>query len=248
MSNELKLIEQDKPAPVVLAGGAVTPMHLLQVAMQSGADLDRLEKLMALQSQWEANEARKAFVLALSKFKANPPEVHKNKKVEYGNTKYSHATLDEVSVNIGRGLAEYGLSHRWDVVQREKEIIVTCILTHSQGHSERVEMSALADSSGSKNSIQAIGSTVTYLQRYTLLAVTGMAVKGQDNDGKGADEIGGNQLADWDIAIAECSDLDALSEIGKVIATACEKAKDVETYEEFKKKVAARRAVLKAAK
>ena len=31
--------------------------------------------------------------------------------------------------------------------------------------------------------IQAIGSTVTYLERYTLLAVTGLAVAGTDTDG-----------------------------------------------------------------
>ena len=44
--------------------------------------------------------------------------------------------------------------------------------------------------SGSKNSIQAVGSTVTYLQRYTLLAVTGLAAKGQDSDAHMPDEGG----------------------------------------------------------
>jgi hypothetical protein len=53
------------------------------------------------------------------------------------------------------------------------------------GHSERTTLSATADTSGSKNSIQAIGSTVTYLQRYTLLAAVGLAAGG-DDDGQAA--------------------------------------------------------------
>jgi hypothetical protein len=45
-------------------------------------------------------------------------------------------------------------------------------------------MEAAADISGSKNQIQAIGSAVTYLERYTLFASYGLASKDQDDDGK----------------------------------------------------------------
>lgn len=183
-----RLIIHQEPNP--LAG---TPAYMLQVAVEQGADLAKLEKLMELQERWEKNEARKAFVVALSAFKANPPELMKNKHVKFtsqkGVTEYDHATLDHVSSEIGKSLAAHGLSHRWDVEQQAGGIIcVTCVLTHVLGHSERVPMQSLPDPSGGKNSIQAIGSTVTYLQRYTLLAATGVAVKGQDDDGKGSDE------------------------------------------------------------
>jgi ERF superfamily len=63
---------------------------------------------------------------------------------------------------------------------------VTCILTHQMGHSEETTLAGAPDNSGSKNSIQAIGSTVTYLERYTLLAATGLAAANGDNDGQGA--------------------------------------------------------------
>lgn len=167
---------------------SVTPDRMLQIAIEKGADMAQLEKLMDLQQRWEANEARKAFVAALNAFKADPPRLVKNKHVDFttskGRTQYDHATLDHVSEEIGRSLARHGLSHRWDVDQSDPSCIrVTCVLTHDQGHSERVPMAAPADQSGGKNSIQAIGSTVTYLQRYTLLSATGMAVKGQDDDG-----------------------------------------------------------------
>lgn len=47
-------------------------------------------------------------------------------------------------------------------------------------------MIAPVDTSGSKNAIQAIGSTVTYLQRYTLLSGCGLAAASTDDDGRGA--------------------------------------------------------------
>lgn len=171
---------------------AVTPMQMLQIAIERGADLDMLERLMALQERWEAGEARKEFVSALAAFKANPPTVIKNKHVGYesrgqgGKTEYDHATLDQVVGVIAPALSREGLSHRWQTEQREARIVVTCILTHRRGHSESVTLEAGADTSGSKNQIQAIGSTVTYLQRYTLLAITGLAATDQDNDGRAA--------------------------------------------------------------
>jgi hypothetical protein len=181
----------DEPnAVTVIPAQAITPMAMIQMAVQQGADIDKLRQLMDLQERWEKNEARKAFVAALNAFKANPPELSKNKHVMFetqkGRTEYDHATLDNVSLNIGRALSQHGLSHRWDVEQKEGGIIrVTCVLTHCQGHSERVPMEGMPDISGGKNSIQGIGSTVTYLQRYTLLAATG---KDQDDDGEGGEK------------------------------------------------------------
>lgn len=177
-------------APAVAPRNAITPMQMLQIAVEQNADLDKLTKLMDLQERWEANEARKAFVAALNAFKADPPTVVKNKSVRFGRgdnaTAYDHATLDQVAAVIGAALSEHGLSHRWEVQQLEGgQIRVTCVLTHAMGHSERVSLQAGADQSGAKNNIQAIGSTVTYLERYTLLAITGLAAKGQDSDGGG---------------------------------------------------------------
>lgn len=181
----------------------VTPMHMLQAAMDRGADLDKLQQLMDLQQRWEASEARKAFVGAMTVFKANPPDIIKTKLVSYGNTSYKHATLADVCAAAIQGLAQVGISHRWDVEQSDR-ITVTCVLTHELGHSERVSMTAPADTSGQKNPIQAIASAVSYLQRYTLLSITGLAARDQDDDGQGADvaTITGAQAADL-TALAE---------------------------------------------
>jgi len=162
-----------------------TPMDLLQIAVSQNLDVDKLQKLMELQLTWEKNEARKAFVEAMNRFKSNPPQIIKNKHVKFGQTEYDHATLDHVCKAAMEGLSKVGISHRWHVTQGDSLIKVTCVLTHEQGHSEETTLQGPTDTSGSKNAIQAIGSTVTYLQRYTLLAATGLAA-GNDDDGNSA--------------------------------------------------------------
>lgn len=163
---------------------ALTPVELIRIAVSQNADIEKLSKLMDLQERWEAREARKAFNAAMSQFKSNPPDIHKNKEVRFGNTAYKHATLDHVSEVITKGLSAVGITHAWKVSQAADLITVSCVLTHEMGHSEETQLMGVADNSGSKNSIQAIGSTVTYLQRYTLLAACGLAAS-NDNDGQG---------------------------------------------------------------
>ena len=193
---------------------AATPMELLRIAMSQNADIDKLAKLMELQERWEKNEAKKAFVRALSEFKSKPPEITKNRHVKFGSTEFDHATLDHVTDQIGAALSEHGLSHTWSMRQENGAIYVTCTLTHKDGHSEDVTLSASADTSGSKNAIQAIGSTVTYLQRYTLLAATGLAARNTDDDGQQAGESAImddlSERLEW---IANCTSKEELTKI-----------------------------------
>jgi hypothetical protein len=167
---------------------AVTPMELIQLAMNQNADISKLEKLMELQLRWEANEAKKAFVSAMNAFKADPPDIIKNKKVAYKDVAYKYATLANVCDQVTGALSKHGISHRWRTEQSDGLIRVTCILTHDRGHSEETTLSGAPDDTGSKNKIQAIGSTVKYLERYTLLAATGLEAGDEDNDGQGAEK------------------------------------------------------------
>jgi hypothetical protein len=66
-------------------------------------------------------------------------------------------------------------------------VIVTCIVSHRDGYSEENSLSAGRDDTGNKNSLQAMGSAITYLQRYALKASLGLAA-GIDDDGRTAGE------------------------------------------------------------
>jgi hypothetical protein len=87
-------------------------MALIEIAMRQGAGVEQLERLMALQERFEANEARKAYFEAIDRFKANPPDIQKNKHVKFGNTEYDHATLDHVTNEVTKALSVVGISHR----------------------------------------------------------------------------------------------------------------------------------------
>ncbi len=145
-------------------------------------DLDRLEKLLALKERYDRAESIKAFAAAKVEFKKHAPDIVKNKFVAYGTTAYKHATHDEVTDKLSEALAQFGFSHAWSMVQHENSITVRCTLTHIMGHSEHAELTSIYDASGGKNSIQAIASANSYLQRYTLLAVTGASTKDMPND------------------------------------------------------------------
>ena len=174
-----------------LTPAQVTPNELITIAVQQNADADKLEKLLALQERWEANEAKKAYNRAIAAFKAESIEILKNKKVSFktskGSTEYDHATLDSIVEKVTPLLAKHNLSHRWVPHQEQSGLIrVQCTITHELGHSESVEFQGMPDGTGNKNPLQMAASALTYLERYTLLAITGLAAKGQDDDGVGS--------------------------------------------------------------
>ena len=190
--SKIPVIRFNPPPPTP----ADTMLRVIEaVAMNPQADVAKLDHLLAVRERWEASEQRKAFVAAMAAFKAEPLVIEKNKRVKYGagdaggKVDFYHATLGNVVEVIGPALGKHGLAHRWEVQQDPKGMIsVTCVLMHCAGHEERVTLVGLPDASGKKNAIQQTGSTITYLQRYTLMAATGMASQDQDDDGAGGAE------------------------------------------------------------
>lgn len=173
-----------------------TPMEMIGAALERGADIDVLDKLMSLQERWEKNQARKAFDAAIAEAKAEIPTIKKNRHVGFesksggARTDYRHEDFAEVARTVNPVLGRYGLSYRFRVESPvDGPVIVTCVLSHRDGYFEETTLHAGRDTSGNKNSIQSIGSTVTYLQRYTLKAALGLAAE-NDDDGQasGGDE------------------------------------------------------------
>lgn len=158
-----------------------SPMSLISAAVNSGADVDKLEKLMDLQDRWEKGHARKSFFIALSKFQSQCPTITKSKAGH--NSKY--APLEDIICQVKTILADCGLAYRFEQSQADNGIIkVACIISHYDGHEEKTVMSSEADKSGNKQAIQAIASAVTYLRRYTFTGALGIATADEDMDGR----------------------------------------------------------------
>lgn len=169
----------------------MTPASLLEIAVNKDVDIDKIEKLMNLYERWEARQAKKLFLEALVAFQSEIPIIEKSDKVGYeskagGKVAYNYSGLPVIIKAIKPALKNNGLSYRWETEEINSKITLHCIISHVSGHSEKNTMSAEPDTSGSKNSIQSRGSTMTYLQRYTLIGALGLPSADTDNDGEGA--------------------------------------------------------------
>lgn len=167
------------------APSTVTPMEMISVAIERGANVDQLEKLMALQERWQATQARMAFDAAISEAKAKIKPIIKGREVDFttakGRTNYVYEDLALIAKEIDPILAPLGLSYRFRSSQEGSTVSVTCVIAHRDGHSEETTLTSGKDDTGNKNSIQAIGSAVTYLQRYTLKLALGLAAAKDDD-------------------------------------------------------------------
>jgi hypothetical protein len=175
---------------LVVQDNSFSPISALQLMADKGLDINQLPKMLEIQERWDAMQAKKAYTKAMAGFKADPPYIFKDKTVTFetkaaGKASYSHASLGNITHIINESLAAHGLSAGWKTDQDSGVIKVTCTITHELGHSESSTLMASPDNSGAKNSIQAVGSTITYLERYSLLALTGLATHDQDDDGRG---------------------------------------------------------------
>lgn len=197
----------------------------MQLAIRQG-NVDALLKFFELQERIDAREARKAFDVAFAAFKAEAPKLTKTKPVSFDNGKniqYKYTPLDEIAEAVGSPLARHGLSYNWEQAQLQDGVIaIACILRHAQGHSIQNTLSAKADPSGSKNAIQAIGSAVSYLRRYTLLGVLGMAT-GDDSDGNA---LGSLDDAEVEKNVKEISHAKDQAELKFLWTVACDKARE----------------------
>lgn len=204
----------------------VTPMEMLNRAVSQGADITVLEKLMTLQERWQAQQARRAFDDAIAAAKAEIPIIAKNREVDFtspkGRTHYKYEDLAEIARVVTPILGKHGLSYRFRTTSNPGDpITVTCILSHRDGHFEENTLCAARDESGNKNNIQAIGSSLTYLQRMTLKAALGLAAAEDDDGRKSGDpqSINNDQLEELHKAlIATNSNIDKFCELYRIEA------------------------------
>lgn len=169
------------------------PLSMLASALQQGHDVDKLGKLMDLAERHEANEARKSFAVAMSKFQAMCPAIVDNKTATVtmsggGAYTYSYADLDGIMRTIKPSMKKCGLSVRFNTAISDdgKKIKSLCYVQHRDGHTEVSEFVAPVDESLKINDSQKMGSANSYASRYNLVNALGLTT-GEDDDGAAGD-------------------------------------------------------------
>ena len=186
-----------------------------RAARDPAIDIDKMERMMQMREREMARRAREEFAIAFAEMIPELPSIDRNGAVtvyskadrEYAAKNFgelpsgarpiqqtAYATLDDILTAINPVLSQHGFSIRF-----EHETIPTgdsfriktkAILLHRAGHSESAETPPLQqDSSGSKNNVQGVGSSMKYGRRYALMAVLPIAShapQDRDDDGKAA--------------------------------------------------------------
>lgn len=172
------LLDEDRDSQALTPAPSVAMFERL--ALDPNVPVDKLERLIAMQEHIMEINAKAAFNRAFADLQANLPTV-----VERGKTdKGTYAQLEDIVEAVRPILRTHGFSLSHATEWPDKTTVkVVGILTHTEGHERRSEFMASADQSGSKNAIQALGSSVAYGRRYTTKDLLNIVTRGEDDDG-----------------------------------------------------------------
>lgn len=245
MSTEIIEAPQSAVAAPAPAG---SPMALAIAALQSGMSPEQIGQMMDLQDRYNATQAKKAYDEAFAAFKAESVTIIKGKARSEGPLKnQKYAELHDVVNAVTPALSKHGLSSSWKLTKDEKDWMeVTCYLRHVGGHQESVSMGGPPDAGPGRNAIQARASTKTYLERYTLKAITGLSEQDDDTDGN-APSKGAAERDHW---ISEVARAETPAEVDRIWRDGCaaiQATNDLSAFAAFKKAVGDKRNMLKEA-
>lgn len=168
-------------SPTSEAGSILGMVERMMV--DPNVSIERANQAWDFAMKIRAEQSRKSFDQAVAEAKAQIKPVARNAK---GNNDKKYADFAAIAREIDPILGPLGLSYRFRSSQNDGRISVTCRLGHKDGHFEETTLVGPADNTGNKNAIQAIGSTLTYLQRYSLVLMLGLAAS-NDDDGRRAE-------------------------------------------------------------
>jgi hypothetical protein len=173
------------PVPAVqdFSGGILNV--IARASVDPNVDIDKMERLLEMQERVLARDAKSAYYSALAEMQPNLPVIDERGGIKdrNGNVQSTYALWEDVNEAIRPVLHEHGFALSFRVRRTDGEVITTGVLSHRGGHSEETELSLPTDTSGSKNAVQAVGSSTQYGKRYTAYALLNITSKGEDDDG-----------------------------------------------------------------
>lgn len=203
------------------------PQSLLQKAVETGAPIETLERLLVLAKEVRQIQAREAWYEAMARFQGECPPIYKNRtatiKTRTGpGYSYNFAPLEEIKPKVDPILAKYGLSARWtSPVIEPTKVTVECIVSHEYGHAETsgpVTMPILGGQEDvGANPMQRVAIAMTYAKRYALLNILGIAPEADEDGGAGTGgDQGGGQAGQQGQAASAGGGDDAIISEGQV--------------------------------
>tara|TARA_R100000908_G_scaffold42444_1_gene19793 strand:+ start:130 stop:942 length:813 start_codon:yes stop_codon:yes gene_type:complete len=183
------------------AGGALAApvsesVALISVIERAARDpevnIDKMERLMQMHERILSKQSEVAFAQALSEMQDQLPCIEERGiiKNKAGGKQSTYAKWEDINEALKPVLTRFGFALSFRTATGNGGITVTGILSHRGGHRETTDLTLPADNSGSKNTVQAIASSVSYGKRYTAGALLNLTSHGEDDDGQAAGGTG----------------------------------------------------------
>lgn len=173
-----------KDTQIVAADPMVSMIE--RVAMDPNLPIERLTALMDMQERLMNKVAEQTFNRVFAEAMSKMPNIPRSG--QNNHTKQRYSTLDDLIIATRPVLSRHGLSLNWQTTASGNEYSVSAIVRHADGHSISTTLAGGRDNGKSMNTLQAGGSTETYLKRYTGFSILGLASGDEvEDDGRGAD-------------------------------------------------------------
>lgn len=181
-------LQEVRSAPIAPATESTALISMIERAARDPAvDIDKMERLMKMHETALERNAKAAYSAALSAMQPELPVIVQKGQIKVNNeVRSTYAKWEDVNDAIKPCLAKHGFAISFRTGQTEGKISVTGVLSHREGHSEETTMLLPIDTSGSKNAVQAVGSSTSYGKRYTASALLNLTSRGEDDDAKTA--------------------------------------------------------------
>lgn len=204
-------VESVERMPTVVSESSTIMQIIERVAMEPSADIDKMERLMAMHERLQANQAKQQYDDALSRMQEELPVIGERGgiKDKNGRIQSTYALWEDINEMIKPVLARHGFALTFRTPRNERGIEVEGVLSHRAGHREMTSLVLPIDISGNKNGVQAVASSVSYGKRYTAGLLLNITTTGEDDDGNGpavTPRVTSVQAAQLAMLLEKCSD------------------------------------------
>lgn len=179
-----EVVSHVETQPVINQAAAIISV-IERAATNPDVDIDKMERLLEMQERIMARDAKASYASALAAMAPELPVICERGGIKdrNGNVQSTYALWEDVNDAIKPVLAAHGFALSFRTGREDGQITVTGVLSHRDGHSEETTITLPHDSSGSKNAVQAVGSSTSYGKRYTAGLLLNLTSRGEDDDG-----------------------------------------------------------------
>lgn len=217
MSDQTKLATTEGAREVMPGGRADALLgQIIEAARDPSIDADKINSMARLAIDLQDRERLTQFNRDLALAMIEMPRITKNGRIVIKDKTTGHerqqgtyAKFEDLDAVVKPILARHNLVIRFEVGSDGPMTTCRPVLMHTNGHTDKGEAVKFpADTSGSKNATQAVGSAISYAKRHCESAALNLQFEGSDTDGRN-DVVPSDPIIDWQARALEGAEIAA---------------------------------------